>query len=104
MAGLKIKKDDLVTVTSGKYRGKQGKILRTLPAENQVVVEGVNMVKRHRKPVTQRDPGGIVDVIKPLPTANVMLVCPSCGKTSRVGVVKEDGKKMRVCKNCQAKF
>jgi large subunit ribosomal protein L24 len=104
MAGLKIKKDDLVAVTSGKYRGKQGKILRTLPAENMVVVEGVNMVKRHRKPVTQRDPGGIVDVIKPLPTANVMLVCPSCGKTSRVGVVKEDGKKMRVCKNCQAKF
>lgn len=104
MAGLKIKKDDMVAVTSGKFRGKQGKILRTLPADNKVVVEGVNMVKRHRKPVTQRDPGGIVDVIKPLPTANVMLVCPSCGKTSRVNIVKEDGKKMRVCKKCQAKF
>lgn len=104
MAGLKIKKDDMVAVTSGKFRGKQGKILRTLPADNKVVVEGVNMVKRHRKPVTQSDPGGIVDVIKPLPTANVMLVCPSCGKTSRVGLVKEDGKKMRVCKKCQAKF
>ncbi len=104
MAGLKIKKDDVVAVTSGKFRGKQGKILRTLPSQNMVVVEGVNMVKRHRKPVTQRDPGGIVDVIKPLPTANVILVCPACGKTSRVGVVKEDGKKMRVCKKCQAKF
>ena len=104
MAGLKIKKDDVVAVTSGKFRGKQGKILRTLPADNMVVVEGINMVKRHRKPVTQRDPGGIVDVIKPLPTANVMLVCPSCGKISRVGIAKEDGKKMRICKKCQAKF
>lgn len=104
MAGLKIKKDDVVAVTSGKFRGKQGKILRTLPADNMVVVEGVNMVKRHRKPVTQRDPGGIVDVIKPLPAANVMLVCPSCGKSSRVGIVKEGNKKMRVCKKCNAKF
>lgn len=104
MAGLKIKKDDTVRVTSGKYKGQEGKVLRTLPADHKVVVEGVNMVKRHRKPVNQRDPGGIVDVIKPLPTANVMLLCPSCGKSSRVGIEREDGKKMRVCKNCSAKF
>jgi len=104
MAGLKIKKDDMVQVTSGKFRGKEGKVLQTLPTDHKVIVEGINMVKRHRKPVTQRDPGGIIDVIKPLPTANVMLVCPSCGKTSRVAVVEEDGKKMRKCKKCSAKF
>jgi large subunit ribosomal protein L24 len=104
MANLKIKKDDLVAIMSGKFRGKQGKVLKSLPADQKVVVEGVNLVKRHRKPLTQRDPGGIVDVIKPLPVANVMLVCPSCGKTSRVGTVSIEGKKMRVCKKCNAQF
>lgn len=104
MAGLKIKKDDTVRVTSGKHRGQEGKVLRTLPSDHQVVVEGINLVKRHRKPVNQRDSGGIYDVIKPLPTANVMLVCPSCGQASRVGIEKEDGKKLRVCKKCNAKF
>src|SRR5690606_13125834 len=104
MAGLKIKKDDMVQVTSGKFRGKEGKVLQTLPTDHKVIVEGINMVKRHRKPVTQRDPGGIIDVIRPLPTANVMLVCASGGKTARVAVVEEDGKKMRKCKECSAKF
>ena len=94
----------MVKVTSGKHRGKEGKVLSTFPADHKVTVEGVNLVKRHRKPLHQSDPGGIIDVIKPLPTANVMLVCPSCGKTSRVNIVKEDGKKLRECKKCHAKF
>ena len=104
MPGMNIKKGDLVEVTSGKYRGKQGKITRALPSQAQVVVEGINLVKRHRKPVNSQDPGGIVDVIKPVPAANVMLICPSCGKKTRIGHVIKDGKKLRACKECQATF
>lgn len=102
MSGLKIKKGDTVQVTAGKFRGKQGKIMQALPQDRQVVVEGVNLVKRHRKPVNQRDPGGIVDVIKPVDVSNVMLVCPSCGKLTRVGFKIEGKNKVRVCKKCNA--
>jgi large subunit ribosomal protein L24 len=100
---MKIIKGDTVEVTAGKFRGKQGKVMEALPKGHQVVVEGVNLVKRHRKPVNQRDPGGIVDVIKPVDVSNVMLVCPACGKLTRVGYkVEKDNKKVRVCKKCDA--
>lgn len=100
---MKIIKGDTVEVTAGKFRGKQGKVMQALPQDHQVVVEGINLVKRHRKPVNQRDPGGIVDVIKPVDVSNVMLVCPACGKLTRVGYsTDKNNKKVRVCKKCDA--
>jgi large subunit ribosomal protein L24 len=102
MTGLRIKKGDLVQVIAGKFKGRQGKIVQALPSDRQVMVEGVNLVKRHRKPLTQRDPGGIVDVIKPVDVSNVQLVCPACGKLTRVGYEMKDNKKVRVCKKCHA--
>ena len=102
MSGMKIKKGDTVEVTTGKFRGKQGKIMEALPKDGKVVVEGVNLVKRHRKPVSQGAPGGIVDIIKPVDVSNVMLVCPACGKLTRVGYSTVENKKVRVCKKCNA--
>lgn len=85
-------------VTSGKFRGKQGKVMRVLPATNQVVVEGINMVKRHRKPQTQRDPGGIIDITKPIAISNVAVIDPSTGKPTKVAFEIVDGKKVRKSK------
>jgi large subunit ribosomal protein L24 len=98
MPFLKIKKGDLVSVITGKFRGKQGKVERTYPADGMVLVDGVNLVKRHRKPQNQRDPGGIIDMHKPIEASNVMLVCPSTGKLTRIGIRIEDGKKVRFAK------
>jgi large subunit ribosomal protein L24 len=102
MPALKIKKGDVVEVMAGKFRGKQGKVMSAQPSHNRVTVEGVNLVKRHRKPINQQDPGGIMDVIKPIDVSNVQLVCPSCNKTVRVGYKEVDGKKVRFCKKCGA--
>lgn len=102
MSALRIKKDDTVIVTAGKFRGQQGKVVRVLPADNQVVVEGINMVKRHRKPVTQRDPGGIIDLTKPIAISNVAVVDPSTGKPTKVAFDLVDGKKVRKSKSSGA--
>ena len=99
---MRVKKGDTVEVTAGKFKGKQGKIMEALPDRHQVVVEGVNLVKRHRKPANANDPGGIMDKIKPVDVSNVMLVCPSCGKLTRVAYETKNDKKVRVCKKCHA--
>ena len=106
MGKLNIKKGDTVEVVSGKDRGKRGKIIRSLPDKSRVVVEGLNMVKKHSRP-TQRNPqsGGIVHMEAPIDASNVMLVCASCGKASRVGNLRdEDGKRVRTCRKCGAKI
>ena len=90
-----IKKGDKVQVLSGKDRGKQGVILRALPAENKVVVEGVSVVNQQ---------GGIVSQEAPIDASNVNLVCPECGKVTRVGHEKDGKNKLRVCKKCGHKF
>lgn len=102
MNSMRVKKGDTVQVTAGKFKGKQGKIVEAQPVDHKVTVEGVNLVKRHRKPVNQRDPGGIVDVIKPVDVSNVMLVCPSCGKLTKIAYKVDGKKKQRVCKKCNA--
>jgi large subunit ribosomal protein L24 len=102
MPHLKLKRGDTVQVMTGKFRGTKGKVTSALPSTAQVVVEGVNLIKRHRKPTNQRDPGGIIDVVKPIDASNVMLVCPSCGKPARIGYKIDDDKKSRFCKKCQA--
>ena len=101
MAGMKIKKGDRVRVLSGKDRGKEGVVMRAMPAEGKVIVDGVNMVKKHQKPTRATMQGGIIDKDMPIPVANVAIVCPSCHKPTRVGYkVDTDGTKVRVCKKC----
>jgi large subunit ribosomal protein L24 len=101
MAGLKIKKGDRVRVLTGKDRGKDGNVTRVLPATGKVIVDGVNVAKKHQRATKATMQGGIIDKDMPLPVANVALLCPSCGKTTRVGYrIDGDGTKVRVCKKC----
>ena len=102
MNNLKIKKNDTVVVLSGKDKGKQGKVLGTIPSEAKVVVEGVNMVTCHIKPRRQGEEGGIVKREAALYASKVQVVCPKCGKGTRVAYKIEDGKKIRICKKCGA--
>ena len=109
---MKIKKGDLVQILTGKDRGKQGRVLEARPRERRVIVENLNVVKRHMRPRPIRDassmggqqiaPGGIIDRPAPLPVSNVMVVCPVCGLPTRVGVVEKEAKggvvRVRVCK------
>lgn len=105
MAKMHVKKGDKVVVLSGKDKGKQGEILRAKPAEGKVIVEGVAVVKKAVKPTQANQQGGFVEQEAFIDASNVMLVCPSCGKPSRVGhAFNEAGKKVRVCKKCGAQF
>ena len=99
---MNIKKNDKVVVLSGKDKGKEGKVLTAMPAEKKVVVEGVNVATSHVKPRKQGEEGGIVRREIPMYVSKVMLVCPKCGKPTRVASKVEDGKKVRVCKKCGA--
>lgn len=99
---LRIKTGDTVRVLRGKDRGKQAKILAALPAEGRVLVEGVNMVFRHVRPRRAGEKGQRVQVAAPVPVGNVQLVCPQCKKGTRVGLRREAGKRLRVCKNCES--
>jgi large subunit ribosomal protein L24 len=105
MSGLQspIRKNDNVLVTSGKDRGKRGRVLRVLPDKNRLVVEGVNFVKRHTKPnPSQNVKGGVVEREASLHASNVQLVCPECGAPTRVGRrLLEDGRKVRFCRKCE---
>lgn len=101
---MKIKKGDTVEVVSGNDRGKRGEVLRVDAKENRVVVQGVNLRKKHQR---QQNTGGrrplspgIVQFEGSLDASNVMVVCPNCGEAARVGVRVDDGLKVRVCKNC----
>lgn len=99
---MKIKKNDMVLVISGKDRGKKGKVRRSLPKENRIVVEGLNMIKRHSRARRAARQAGIVELEAPLHTSNVMLLCSKCKKPARVGFrTLEDGRKVRVCQTCQ---
>ena len=99
---MNVKKGDTVVVLSGKDKGKQGKVQATIPSESKVVVEGVNMVTCHTKPRRQGEEGGIVRREAALYASKVQVVCPKCGKGTRVAHKIEDGKKIRVCKHCGA--
>jgi large subunit ribosomal protein L24 len=98
---MRIRKGDEVEVIAGKDRGKRGTVQEVRPTVRKVVVAGVNIAKRHTKPNPQRNvKGGIVEQPAPLDVSKVMLVCPHCGKATRVGSKVEDGEKARVCKRC----
>ena len=104
MNKMSIKKDDLVVVLSGKDKGKQGKVLGTVPSEAKVVVEGINKVTCHIKPRKQGDQGGILKKEAPIYACKVQKVCPKCNKPTRIGHKVEGGKKVRVCKKCGAEL
>ena len=99
---MKIKKDDKVIVLSGKDMGKEGKVLVADPKGMKVIVEGVNVATKHQKPMRQGQEGGIIKVETPIYVSKVQLVCPKCGKATRVGHAVVDGKKVRTCKKCGA--
>jgi large subunit ribosomal protein L24 len=109
---MKVRKGDLVQVITGKDRGKQGRVIESRPSERRVIVENLNVVKKHRRPRALRDsgrmgqpqiqPGGVFDVAAPIPTSNVMVVCPTCNRATRVGYefreTKDGQAKVRVCR------
>ena len=97
-----IKKDDKVVVISGKDKGKEGKILSASPKTGKVIVEGVNVASKHMKPKKQGEQGGIIKMETPIYACKVMVVCPKCGKPTRVAHKIENGKSVRVCKKCGA--
>ena len=101
---MKIRKDDKVVVLSGRDKGKEGKVLRVDPQAGKVVVEGVLMATKHRKARKQGEESAIIKMETPIYASKVMLVCPKCGKPTRVGHAVADGKKMRACKKCGASF
>ena len=102
MALERIRKDDTVIVIAGRERGKTGKVLRLLHEKNRVVIERVNMVKRHTKPRGVQSPGGIVEKEASIHLSNVLPICGRCNKATRIGSRRlEDGHAVRVCRRCQ---
>ena len=98
---MKIKKDDKVIILSGKYKSKKGKVLKAIPKDGRIIVEGVNIVKKHRRPKKQGEKGQRIEVASPIDISNAMLICPKCGKNTRVGYkVLENKEKVRICKKC----
>lgn len=97
---FKFKVGDEVLITSGRDKSKKGKIEKIFQKENKVVVDGVNIYKRHRK-VTRTQPAGIYEIARPLPVANIAIICPKCSKATRVGFKIEGKTKSRICKKCK---
>lgn len=99
---MKIHKNDTVLIITGKDKGKKGKVRRVLPREGKIIVEGLNMVKRHSRTKGQARQGGIIKLEAPLDISNVKLVCSKCNKPVRVGYrLLGDERKVRICKSCQ---
>jgi len=99
---MKIKKNDEIVVLQGKDKGKRGRVAFAFPAEGKVIVDGINTAKRHTKPRSQSQPGGIITKDMPIEVSNVAVVCSSCGKGVRVGYRFEpDGTKVRICRSCE---
>ena len=99
---MKIHRNDTVEVLAGKDRGKRGKVRRALPKKDRVVVEGLNMIKRHSRARRAARQAGIVELEAPIHVSNVMYVCPKCKKPSRIGhKMLEDGRKVRICRACE---
>ena len=97
---MKIKKDDQILIIAGKDKGKKAKVLRALPGETKIMAEGVNIVKKHRRPKSEREKGQIVEIPKAIDVSNVKLICPKCSKAVRVGYKLVGKNKFRICKKC----
>ena len=102
---MNIKKDDTVQVITGKDKGKKGKVRDLFPSDNALIVEGLNIVKKHTKGRSGARQAGIIEQEAPLATSKVMIICPACNKPARVGYTfLADGQKVRVCRNCGETF
>ena len=99
---MKVKKNDTVLVLTGKDSGKTGKVLRAMPSANRVVVEGVNVQKKHKRARSAQETSSIVEQAGAIDASNVLVICPTCDKATRVAHAEVDGKKVRVCKKCGA--
>lgn len=103
---MRVRKNDEVLVIAGNYKGKKGKVLKVIPEEKRIIVEGVNFIKRHTRPSQQNPQGGIVEKEAPINISNVQVVCPKCGKPTRLGSthvldeIRNRKTNVRVCKNC----
>jgi large subunit ribosomal protein L24 len=96
---MHVVKNDTVKVLAGKYRNKTGKVLKVFTKTNRVIVEGVNVIKRHTKPSQKNQQGGIVEKEAPVHASNLIVICPKCSRSTRVGNKRlDDGSKVRVCK------
>ena len=102
MAKSFIKKGDTVLVITGKDAGKTGKVMEVMPKEGRAVVENINIVTKHQKPKSAQDKGGIIKKPAPMEASNLMVVCPACGKATRVSRKAVEGANVRVCKKCGA--
>jgi large subunit ribosomal protein L24 len=99
---MKIRKNDTVVVIAGKDRGKKGKVRRAFPDEDRVVVEGLNMIKRHSRARRATRQAGIIELEAPIHVSNVMLICDKCGNPTRISFrFLDDGKKVRICNSCR---
>jgi large subunit ribosomal protein L24 len=99
---MRIRKDDTVVIITGKDRGKRGKVRRAFPNEDRVVVEGLNMIKRHSRARRATRQAGIIELEAPIHVSDVMLICNKCGNPARVNFrLLDDGKKVRVCNSCR---
>lgn len=99
---MKIKKGDNIIVISGKDKGKKGAVLKVFTTENKVIVENVNLKKKHQRPKTGGKKGEKIEVARPIAISNVSIVCKNCGKPTRIGhQISPDGKKVRICKKCK---
>jgi large subunit ribosomal protein L24 len=101
---MKLTKGDQIIVTAGKDKGRKGKVGRVFPKENTVLVPGINMYKRHMKRRDEKHPGGIIDIPRPITVANITLLCPHCGKPTRVGYLLMKDEKVKICKKCNQKI
>lgn len=99
-SSMTIRKGDKVKVITGKDKGKESRVLRAYPERQRLVVEGVNMIKKHQRPTNKMPQGGILEVEGTIHVSNVMLLCPSCSQPTRIGRKREDGTRIRVCKKC----
>ncbi len=97
---MKIKTNDRVKILSGKDKGKAGKVIQVFKDENKIVVEGLNIIKKHLRPQKRTDKGQILELSAPMHTAKAMLICPKCEKTVRVGYQKDGAVKKRHCRRC----
>ena len=102
---MRVRKGDRVIVRTGKYRGHTADVVRALPSSGKVVLEGVNVAKRHSKPTARTYQGGIIDKFMPLDASNVSVLCKACGEPTRVGTqVDDQGRKVRICRKCGAEL
>jgi large subunit ribosomal protein L24 len=97
---MKIKKGDQVLIISGKDNGKKGKVVKAVPGSSVIVVEGLNMVKKHRRPRKAGEKGQMIHIPSPINVSNVKLICPKCGKAARIGYKSTEERKYRICKKC----